>query len=586
MYFTTPTTHPYFLNYRDMKKIFLLLILSGWFIQMAAQVNWKDSSSHFSDITWNNYSTSYIGDDNTNTALLITAIPYNGVYDFGNGGPERTPMDMTFNGSAYHFRSNLKTCQVLYTYDSSDVYFMAPEIFPTNANQFEFRVLEDDTIIIKPWSNITSFTDSTFRLNVFHPGFAFLGGYHTGWDQVLIFELRKKNQSSLISSTTVYWQQIRPVLLSVLTTHQLNEWLLHVKRPTETSYDAKALSDAGALEAAVRPDSNNNLSKPLILPSSEKELYFFIRGNVYRKDALEYQLAKNGDIIKPWSPNEIDNNYILLQNLSPGKYTLSVRYRKQRHNISNWHFEIKAAWFQTGLFKLVVGILTLLFIGSLVMIWRFSILRKRSLAKQARQERLMLGLKATYSQLNPHFIFNALSSIQGLINKNDINAANRYLSVFGNLVRSSLTSSDKAFIPLSHEINTLETYLVLEQLRFNFTWTIDTDKQLPGEEIEVPPLLLQPLVENAVKHGIASLHEKGTIHVSIEKKGIDLVIQISDNGSGFDPGQQITGYGLKLTKDRIQLLNELSADRNIIITINSNNGKGTNIDFLFKNWLA
>ncbi|MEO8404719.1 MAG: histidine kinase [Chitinophagaceae bacterium] len=569
-----------------MKKIFLLLILSGWFIQIFAQVNWKDSSLHFTDIIWNNYSTSYIGDDKTNTALLVTAIPYNGVYDFGNGGPDRTPMDMTFTGSAYHFRSNSTTDQVLYTYDSSDVYFMAPEIFSTNANQFDFRVLQDDTITIKPWSPITSFTDRSFGLNGFRSGFAFLGGYHTKWNHFLIFELRKKNQSSLISSTTVYWQQIRPLLLSVLTTHQLNEWLLHIKRPTDTSYDAKALSNAANLEAAVKPDSNNNLSKPLILPSSEHELYFFIRGNVYRKDALEYKLTKDGDIIKTWSPNEIDNNYIWLHDLSPGKYTLTVRYRKQRHNTSSWDFEIKAAWFDTRLFKLVVGILALLFIGSLVMIWRFSILRKRALAKQAKQERLMLGLKATYSQLNPHFIFNALSSIQGLINKNDINAANRYLSVFGNLVRSSLTSSDKAFIPLSHEINTLETYLVLEQLRFNFTWTIDTDKQLSVEEIEVPPLLLQPLVENAVKHGISSLHEKGTIHVSLEKKGIDLLIQISDNGSGFDPGQPIKGYGLKLTKDRIQLLNELSADRNIIMTISSNNGKGTNIDFLFKNWLA
>lgn len=147
-------------------------------------------------------------------------------------------------------------------------------------------------------------------------------------------------------------------------------------------------------------------------------------------------------------------------------------------------------------------------------------------------------------------------------------------------------NSEKTCIPLKHETDTLETYLTLEQLRFNFTYTIHCDKQLPVAETEVPPLLLQPLVENAVKHGIAALQEKGDIRIVFDKQEADLFVRISDNGQGFIPGQHKEGYGLKLTKSRIQLLNELCIGRPIQMIVSSHPGKGTTIELLFKNWLA
>ncbi len=175
--------------------------------------------------------------------------------------------------------------------------------------------------------------------------------------------------------------------------------------------------------------------------------------------------------------------------------------------------------------------------------------------------------RSVHAQLNPHFTFNALSSIQGLINNNDIKGANRYLSDFATLVRRSLADSEQPFIPLQRELQTLDTYLTLEQLRFNFTFVIHCSEEVPVATIEVPSLLLQPLVENAVKHGIAALQEKGLIRVEVLRQGDDLVIQINDNGKGFEPGKETPGYGLKLTRDRIRLLNEMAAEEQVLMTI-------------------
>jgi hypothetical protein len=570
-----------------MKKIlFVLIFTAGYNYVSLSQVNWTDTTLSFKEIEWNNYSTTYMSGQSDSVPLLVTAIPYNGVYSFGSG-PDHSAMDMTFNGSAFHFRSNLSAGQqALYTYDSSAVYFLAPGIFRSNAAAFEFRVLQRNDSVIRPWSNITEFTDSGFQLNEFRKGFAFLGGYSTYWDNYIVVELRRKKQDQLLASTIVYWKQIKPVLLSILTAHELNELLLRIKSPFDLSFNTNELEKWKTQYSIDQLDSTTGLPKRLILPAGEKDLVFFVQATIYRKEALEYQLKKNDRILHSWQPNDVDNSFIWLRNLGPGDYVLEMRYSKQRHNITAYSFKIKPAWFQTLLFKLVIISLTLAFVGFLVLLFKLKRQRQKTAAEHARHEKLILGLKSVQSQLNPHFIFNALSSIQGLINKNDISAANRYLSVFGSLVRSSLINSEKQFIPLETEISTLDTYLVLEKLRFDFSYTIHCEEQLPTAAIEVPSLLLQPLVENAVKHGVASMHDKGNIRIEFCKQENELLARISDNGQGFVPGLKQEGYGLKLTRDRIQLLNELSRDRSIEMTINSRPGNGTTIELLFKNWLA
>jgi LytS/YehU family sensor histidine kinase len=187
--------------------------------------------------------------------------------------------------------------------------------------------------------------------------------------------------------------------------------------------------------------------------------------------------------------------------------------------------------------------------------------------------------------LNPHFIFNALNSIQGLINKNELTSANLYLTEFSSLLRESLKNNDKELIPLNIELKTLETYIKLEQLRFYFNYSFQIDPNINTNTIDVPALLLQPLIENAIKHGISSLDKNGFISISIHQKEKNLVIEISDNGKGFVSSNKTNGFGLKLTNERIQLLNQSYKEQPIKMLIDSDASKGTVIHLVFENWL-
>jgi len=117
-----------------------------------------------------------------------------------------------------------------------------------------------------------------------------------------------------------------------------------------------------------------------------------------------------------------------------------------------------------------------------------------------KQKEQKIKLTALYSQLNPHFIFNAMGSIQGLLNNNEIEKANKYLSDFGTLLRDSLAIGEKEMISLEDDIQYLKKYVALEQLRFSFDCKWVIDEMQVTKQIEVLPLLAQPIMENAIKH--------------------------------------------------------------------------------------
>ncbi len=209
--------------------------------------------------------------------------------------------------------------------------------------------------------------------------------------------------------------------------------------------------------------------------------------------------------------------------------------------------------------------------------------RGNQLLKQKQEtETSILKLKSIQSQLNPHFIFNSLSSIQSLINSNEINAANEYLSRFSDLMRNTLVQSNNLFQKLDKEINILDTFLKLEQLRFQFSYQITTDGIINKFDTEIPSLLLQPIVENAVKHGVSGLREKGVIQIYFYLGGADMLVEIKDNGPGFRNVSEENGYGLKLTDDRIKLLNNLMKEQEIIKNIYRKDDE-TVVQLIFKN---
>ena len=192
--------------------------------------------------------------------------------------------------------------------------------------------------------------------------------------------------------------------------------------------------------------------------------------------------------------------------------------------------------------------------------------------KQQRLANNLLALKSLRSQMNPHFIFNALNSVNSFIATNDERTANKYLSDFSQLMRAVLENSEEDFIPLQKEIELLELYTKLEHFRFQdkFDYNISVDENIDVNEFQIPPMLLQPYIENAVWHGLRYKEEKGKLDISITKKSEDeIVITITDNGIGREKSkalktenqQKQNSKGMGNIKKRVSILNEMYKDK-------------------------
>ena len=173
-----------------------------------------------------------------------------------------------------------------------------------------------------------------------------------------------------------------------------------------------------------------------------------------------------------------------------------------------------------------------------------------------------LEQQAFTSLMNPHFMFNALNSIQHYINAQDRQNANRYLSDFASLIRKNFEAAQKSFIPLEEEIENIKVYLRLEQMRFNerFSYQIRIDENLDIEDWMVPTMILQPLLENALLHGMMPSALEGELLIQLKLEDGNLIIMISDNGIGIENSmalKEIGGHrsrGMELIKKRITAL--------------------------------
>ena len=277
--------------------------------------------------------------------------------------------------------------------------------------------------------------------------------------------------------------------------------------------------------------------------------------------------------------------------LPSGKHTIRAGYIFGGEELDVYTFEMNKNRFnvilhyltQTG--YLIVTFLffkpwiLLILLGLIVFAnWGNRMKRQREAAQKTNLE-----LQSIQAQLNPHFVFNALGSVQGLINKNEVEKANTYLTDFSKLLRSSLNNSGKEMVPLSVELHTLDSYVKLEQLRFNFEYERVVDDYIETSQVEIPSLLIQPLVENAIKHGISSLGENGRLTILFQKEKVDLVVEIRDNGKGFDSNLPSGGKGITLTKERIKLLNKQK--HKIVLNFGEVEGGGSIARIIFKHAL-
>ena len=262
-----------------------------------------------------------------------------------------------------------------------------------------------------------------------------------------------------------------------------------------------------------------------------------------------------------WEITSFGNNHVKYASLPPGKYTFEVKAINEdgvESETIQYTFEIKKPFWDTWWFYLV---LTLFITSAVLLIWQLQL--KRIKRKNAQEKELIASkLTALKLQMNPHFIFNALNSIQDLILKEDTENSYDYIVKFSNLVRMTLNYSDKDLISLEEEIEMLQLYLELEDLRFKRDFSFEI-KNLVSDEVKIPSMLIQPFVENSIKHGL--LHKIGPKSIKIHFKLDDiLTCTIEDNGVGIEKSTKINqrkgsnhdSLSIKIIKKRIDILKQ------------------------------
>ena len=218
--------------------------------------------------------------------------------------------------------------------------------------------------------------------------------------------------------------------------------------------------------------------------------------------------------------------------------------------------ELKQANFNKTIFG-VVSIVLLLAGLVLYLVNRQKQLKLKQRAQDIEQNLLRV-------QMNPHFIFNAMTSIQDYMNQGNAKKASLYLVKFSKLIRQVLDNSRSEFISLDQEINMLDNYLSIQNLKRDqpFTFNIEVEDGLDCEEIAIPPMFAQPFVENAIEHGVTSIKEGAIITIHFSMEGDHLVLKITDNGSGIEEAMKIkrkdhVSHAIKITEERIDLYRKM-----------------------------
>lgn len=279
---------------------------------------------------------------------------------------------------------------------------------------------------------------------------------------------------------------------------------------------------------------------------------------------------------------------VIFNSIPPGKYTFRVYglgYNgKQSYTSSAITFEIKPKFWQTWWFKLILMVL----ITGILLIIILSYLHKKrnkKLEKMDYEKKIAeLELQAIKAQINPHFIYNCLNSIQFLLYKKDYQETEIYLNIFAQMIRKTLYYSEKTFMTIKDEVEYLNLYLDMEKLRVKdlFDYKILVSEHV-DENWTIPSLLIQPFVENAIKHGISGLKDKkGEINIRFDYINASLCITIEDNGIGISNRGSLkkdNSFGVKLSQKRIETFKQLF-DTSIFLEINTlseNKRQGTEI---------
>ncbi|MEO7313244.1 MAG: two-component regulator propeller domain-containing protein [Chitinophagaceae bacterium] len=345
----------------------------------------------------------------------------------------------------------------------------------------------------------------------------------------------------------------------------------------------------------------NNLPVPTAIGAQELQLGYSEKNISISFASASY--SENGNLLYAYKLEGADNDWVTntgqpvanYTSLAPGTYSFMVKAKDETSEwgpVNNSLLIViappfwKTWWFVTMVMLLTGASVYLLFRSRVTMI------RHEAGLKQRIAEAEMQALRA---QMNPHFIFNCLNAIDNMIQTNQKELATTYLSRFARLIRGVLDSSKNNLVPLHKDVETLKLYLQLEQFRCNnkFEYSLTVDEELMHSDYKVPPLVVQPFLENAIHHGLLNKEtDDRKLLITIELQDDDILYTITDNGVGraraaflkeLNKPEHVS-YGIQISKDRIQMHNRDEAKTSVAITdlFENDQPSGTRVEVTIK----
>lgn len=282
------------------------------------------------------------------------------------------------------------------------------------------------------------------------------------------------------------------------------------------------------------------------------------QGNVAEALELYKKYVLYQDSTVSLKEQELDQKLIISEEYSKKQQKIDLLEKNEEINEKTIELLQESSRNQRILIYSLVGGLLLIF-GSGYLVYKN--MRQRRLANQ------LIALRSLRSQMNPHFIFNALNSVNLYIAQKDERTANKYLTEFSRLMRLVLEQSQKDFIPLQQELEMIKLYINLEHDRFKdkFDFQLNIDPNLDEDSLQIPPMLIQPYIENAIWHGLRYKEEKGLLTVSYNLIGDSIIVRVEDNGIGREKSNQIKtknqlktqSTGMYNIESRLKIINSM-----------------------------
>jgi ligand-binding sensor domain-containing protein len=319
----------------------------------------------------------------------------------------------------------------------------------------------------------------------------------------------------------------------------------------------------------------------LIVPYDENNFRIRYTGISFNTKNILYRYKTNKSQTN-WTITE--SNDLEFSSLSPGEYSFQIQVKSSNENWSDhtaiFNLIIERPFWQRWWF--IAGALVILTLLIIIIVQR---VYRANYKKLLLNDRLVESeLKALVAQMNPHFIFNTLNTIQKFFITYDTKIANRLLSRFSTLMRMILDNTSKSFISIEDEVAFLQTYLEIEKMRFNqnFEYEINVDKTIDASAVMIPSMTLQPFIENAIIHGIMPRKEAGKISLSFQSQNDYTYVVIEDNGVGRNNDQhRIRTHipkGINLIRERLDILSIKNKRSYRVEIIDLHNPTGTKVE--------